>query len=55
MSKHRRPRQSARRRHSQANHRDANSFYRRRLRYEPLEDRRLLALVTVFSLFLVMV
>ncbi len=50
MSTRRTSRQAARRRRSTARNHAQNSLYRRRLRFEPLEDRRLLALVTVTTL-----
>ena len=49
MSKRRHPRPAARRR-APARLFAGNSLYRRALRYEPLEDRRLLAVVTVDTL-----
>src|SRR3954463_16331779 len=50
MSKRRHSRQTARRRATARPLSAANAFYRRALRYEPLEDRRLLAVVTVDTL-----
>jgi predicted outer membrane repeat protein len=50
MSKRRHSRPTARRRAPARPHLAANSLYRRALRYEPLEDRRLLAVVTVDTL-----
>jgi hypothetical protein len=54
MATRRNSRKSARRRHSRENRQGSRflsrSLYGRRLRYEPLEDRRLLALVTVTTL-----
>jgi hypothetical protein len=43
-------RQAARRRHARAHQAGIKSLYRRKLRYEPLEHRQLLALVTVDTL-----
>src|SRR5688572_33218165 len=54
MATRRNSRKSAQRRHSRKNRLVSRflsgSLYGRRLRYEPLEDRRLLALVTVTTL-----
>ena len=50
MAKRHTSRQAARRRHGRAHHAAHQSRYRRKLRYEPLEHRRLLALVTVDTL-----
>ncbi len=50
MATRRTSRQAARRRSSRAHSKAAKTLYHRRLRYEPLEDRRLLALVTVTTL-----
>jgi Dockerin type I domain len=50
MAKHRTKRQAARRNQAGAHSRTGKLIYRRKLRYEPLEDRRLLALVTVDTL-----
>jgi hypothetical protein len=50
MAKRRTSRQAARRRPGRAHQAAHQSRYRRKLRYEPLEYRRLLALVTVDTL-----
>ena len=50
MAKRRNSRSRARRRHRPTRHTAPKSLNRRPLRYEPLEHRRLLALVTVDTL-----
>src|SRR5262249_29149831 len=50
MSKRRISRKAAQRRSTTRSHVQSSSLYRRLLRCEPLEDRRMLALVTVTTL-----
>src|SRR5689334_13991633 len=50
MSKRRTSRKAAQRRSATRSHMQSSTLYRRPLRYEPLEDRRMLAVVTVTTL-----